>query len=411
MDITIRIGHETVPELLCFCKQQERRRFTLVADRNTYAVLGCQVEAALRRHGLHVTSVVLADEAVVPDERSIMRVLVGAGRESGTFLAVGSGTLTDITRFASHRSRTDFISLPTAPSVDGYTAPGASLVLDRLKQTVPAHPPIAIFADLPTLCAAPRPMIAAGFGDVLGKFTALADWRLAHVLVGERYGDAVARRVQEALDACIRHVDAIGNASGDGIRVLMSALIETGACMLDFGASRPAAGAEHYASHYLEMMLLWSNRPAILHGAKVGLATLRVAEAYGRLRDLTRERAIDSLREARRPDRAGEVERIRAAYGGISEHIVAEQSAWLGISEDDFEAFKATILTHWTEVQRIAAAVPAPDTLAQWLRSVGGGTDAAAIGLTEADMAAALDASPYLRDRFTILRLNRLLGI
>ena len=113
-----------------------------------------------------------------------MQVLVRADRENRTYLAVGSGTITDITRFASHRTKADFISIPTAPSVDGYTSPSASLVIERLKQTVIAQPPIAIFADLPTLCAAPRPMIAAGFGDMLGKYTSLADWQLGHSVVG-----------------------------------------------------------------------------------------------------------------------------------------------------------------------------------------------------------------------------------
>jgi len=51
-----------------------------------------------------------------------------------------------------------------------------------MKQTISARSRIAIFADLPTLCAAPRAMIAAGFGDMLGKFTALADWRLGHLV-------------------------------------------------------------------------------------------------------------------------------------------------------------------------------------------------------------------------------------
>ena len=155
--IPVQIGADVTADLVRYCQARRLDRFTLVADRNTYPVLGEAVERALKRHGFQVQAVVLAGEEIIPDERSIVQVLVRAGRESYTYLAVGSGTITDIARFASHRTKADFISIPTAPSVDGYTSPGSSLIIDRLKQTVVAHPPIAVFADLPTLCAAPRP--------------------------------------------------------------------------------------------------------------------------------------------------------------------------------------------------------------------------------------------------------------
>ena len=63
----------------------------------------------------------------------------------------------------------------------------------------------------------------------------------------------------------------IGQASPSGIEKLMDSLVDSGMCMLDFGNSRPASGAEHYMSHFLEMKLLREGRPAVLHGAKVGL--------------------------------------------------------------------------------------------------------------------------------------------
>lgn len=104
-------------------------------------------------------------------------MLLQADQVARTYLAVGSGTITDITRIVSHRTRCNLISFPTAPSVDGYTSPNASLVIRREKITITAQPPLAVFADLGTLKAAPHAMIAAGYGDILGKATALADWR------------------------------------------------------------------------------------------------------------------------------------------------------------------------------------------------------------------------------------------
>ena len=94
-------------------------RFTLLADQNIYPILGKSVEAALEQHRLDVNTIVLTGREIIADEYYIMQVLVRATREERVYLAVGSGTLTDIVRFVSHRTKSSFISIPTASSVDG----------------------------------------------------------------------------------------------------------------------------------------------------------------------------------------------------------------------------------------------------------------------------------------------------
>jgi glycerol-1-phosphate dehydrogenase [NAD(P)+] len=410
-NIAIYTGEQAIAELIRYCEAQHLNRLMLVADRNTYRVLGQTVEAALKDRGCDVNTVVLSGEEIVPDERFIVQVLARADQEVRTYLAVGSGTVTDITRFASHRTRTNFISIPTAPSVDGYTSPSASLVLDRLKQTVIAQPPIAIFADLPTLCAAPRLMIAAGFGDMLGKYTSLADWQLGQLLWDEPYSATVAQRVRNALQSCVDLIQPIGQASPDGIRSLMEGLLESGLCMLEFGNSRPAAAAEHYVSHYLEMKLLWENRPAILHGAKVGLATLWVAQRYEQLRQLTRAQAIDRLAAAPRLDHAQTIEYIKSVYGPIGDKVVIEQAPFLDMTESAYDQLKQKIVDHWVEIQAIAATVPSVQTLRDLLQTVGGPIEPHAIGLSNDEIALALNCSHYFRNRFTIFKLNQILNI
>ena len=81
---------------------------------------------------------VFESQEIVPDEAFITQALLQTDQVERTFLAVGSGTITDIVRLVSHRTRRPFISLPTAPSVDGFTSPSASLVIGRIKQTVMA---------------------------------------------------------------------------------------------------------------------------------------------------------------------------------------------------------------------------------------------------------------------------------
>ena len=161
--LPVTIGNHVVWELIRYCKQRALEDFLLVADENTYTALGEMLEGILKDQGYDVITIVLKGEEVIADEHHLVRVLLNTDGKERMFLAVGSGTITDITRFVSHRSGREFISLPTAPSVDGFTSIGAPLVVGGLKQTIICQPPSAVFADLPTLAEAPRRLIAAGF--------------------------------------------------------------------------------------------------------------------------------------------------------------------------------------------------------------------------------------------------------
>ena len=130
-------------------------------------------------------------------------------------------------------------------------------------------------------------MIAAGYGDVIGKYTSVADWRLGHLLWGEPYMESAALGTLAAVQLCVDNTEAISRASPEGLRALMQALLATGDNMLDFGGSQPASGAEHHYSHFWEMKLLREGRPALLHGAKVGVAATKVAEIYSAVRAMS----------------------------------------------------------------------------------------------------------------------------
>lgn len=411
VNLPVYIGNDAIAQLIHYCEDHRLSQFTLVADGNTYPALGQAVEAAFKGHGFDVKSVVLTGQEIIADEYYIVQLLLHADRADRTYLAVGSGTITDIVRFVSHRTRAHFISVPTAPSVDGYTSPGAPLVIGRLKQTIPAHPPVAVFADLPTLCAAPRTMIAAGFGDMLGKYTALADWKLGHLLWDEPYNEQVANRVRCALQKCVQNVRGIGAAEPDAIRSLMEGLVESGFGMLEAGNSRPAAGAEHYLSHYWELKLLREGRPAILHGAKVGVACILIAEQYEQVRQLTRQQAIERLKDVPLPDRDQEIGRIRADYGPIADQVIAGQAPFLDLSEHTYEQLRQKIIAHWDAIQEIADSVPPTQELVQMLRLAGGPTDTRGLGLGDEEVAQGLEYSHYFRNRFSVTKLKRMLGL
>ena len=399
------IDEQAVEQLVAYCQANGLHKLLVVSDRNTQRVLGERVESALQTAGLDVKRAFLDEDEPVADALRVFRVLLACDDQPRTLIAVGSGTVTDITRFVSHRTGVDFIAMPTAPSVDGFTSIGAPLIIDGVKISIICQPPRAIFADLNVLAAAPRSMIAAGFGDMLGKFTSIADFRLGHLLWDEPYDETIARRTLGAAQLCVDQAVEIGNGSPTGIHSLMDALVESGFCMLDFGNSRPASGAEHHYSHYWEMTLLQENRPAILHGAKVGFATILVAQMYEQIGQLSRDQVSDVLEGATLPLRSQELAQIEAAYGDLAAEIIAIQRPFLAMTETQFDQVKTKILQHWESIQQIAADVPSAQQFTTLLQTVGGPTNPAALGLSEAEIQQGAAAGHYLRDRFTVRKL------
>jgi glycerol-1-phosphate dehydrogenase [NAD(P)+] len=403
------VGDEALQSLYRFCEHNAFRMFLLVADTNTFAVLGEAVEKELRKRRWEVTTVVLQDKEVLADSRTILRVLLAYDTLARTFLAVGSGTITDITRLVSHRTGNRFISIPTAPSVDGYASTNVPLIVDGIKKSFTTRAPAAIFADTTTLSSAPKRMIAAGFGDMLGKYTSIADWRLGHLINDQPYDESIARRALDAVRSCTDSVQAIGGAVPTGIAKLMEALIESGLCMADFGSSVLASGTEHHYSHCWEMKLLMEGRPPILHGAKVGVATILVARLYEKLRQLSRNDALDLLRDSIAPLPEDEASKIRAAFGPMAGVIIRDQPVFFDFHENGFERFKQRIVESWSDIQAIAAEVPSAERIIELLTLAGGPTSPEELGLSAEDLALATSSAHYLRRHFTVRRLMELL--
>ncbi len=65
------------------------------------------------------------------------------------------------------------------------------------------------FADIEVLAAAPKTMTAAGVGDMMAKFTSLADWEFGHLMQGEPYCPLAVEITKNALDDCMLAVDKI----------------------------------------------------------------------------------------------------------------------------------------------------------------------------------------------------------
>ncbi|MCI2414578.1 MAG: NAD(P)-dependent glycerol-1-phosphate dehydrogenase [Candidatus Aramenus sp.] len=196
---------------------------------------------------------------------------------SGSIIGVGGGKSIDVAKYVAFRLNQDFVSVPTAPSHDGITSPFASIRGLGKPVSVKAKGPIAIIADIDVLSSAPRRLINAGIGDIIGKIVAVRDWRLASKLRGEYYGDYTASLAILSAKHGLSCTRIINRDLKYGVRLLMEALISSGVAMGMAGSTRPASGSEHLFAHAVEMLY---PGPA-LHGELVGVGTIMMAYIHG----------------------------------------------------------------------------------------------------------------------------------
>lgn len=277
----IRVGSGVIQELPGILRDLGASHIFLVTDNYTYEAAGRQVEQLLDQAGLAYHKRVFQTETpLVPNEYALGSVLAAMTSQDDMLLAVGSGTLNDVTKYVSARTGIPYVIAATAPSMDGYASTVAPTILDGFKTTLPAVYPAAIVADVDILKDAPMPMLTAGFGDIIGKFTSLADWRLSHQLNGEYYCPEVAGVIEAAVETCAANAQALAQREPQAIQAVTEALILSGLAMGMVGVSRPASGAEHQMAHYWEMDALRREEEHPLHGNAVGVGTVLAASLY-----------------------------------------------------------------------------------------------------------------------------------
>lgn len=351
------IGEGVLQKIPAFLEKQQLRRPLLVYDQHTKAAAGDKLEAILTASGLIYEASQLSENAqqdVIADERAILQVLVDASPEIDCMIAVGAGTIHDITRFSSFKMGLPFLSVPTAPSVDGFNSKGAPIVLEKVKKTFQTQAPIGLFADVAILVQAPQSMVAAGFADMLGKYTSLADWKFGRLTAGEPYCDAAAEMTQEALALCVDHSEEIAVRDDAGVQYLLTGLIQSGMAMSLFGHSHPASAAEHHLSHYWEMGFLQEERKQLLHGEKVGVACGIIADHYHE----HRQHVLNAVDPAVRP-----------------------------------------------QVEALFEEIPSGKEIRSILQKAGGKTTREELGIEETWVSHGLEEAHHIRDRYTMLRL------
>lgn len=331
------------------------KNILVLTDENTVRY-GRPFASRLADAGLSVSLYTIPEKEPVADEKTCALV---AGRLApyDYVLAVGAGTLNDIAKYTTFHAGKKCGVLASAASMDGFTSGVTPLIKKGFKITENAQTVSDILIDFDILCAAPKIMTGAGTGDILAKFCCLTDWKMSHLLNGEAYNEEAASLMRVALGQCVDSIESIKACGRQGIDDLMRALLISGYAMVIAGSSRPASGAEHHMSHFLEMDFLRRGERIPLHGVKVGLGTMVSLRMYKRLKDL----------------------------------------------HEDFEG-KETVIG-------LAEALPEPEWVAGVLSSLGCPTRFSELGVAADTVRDMLFNCYKIRDRFTIMTLYNKFGL
>lgn len=367
-------------------------RFAVVMDPDTQHVLGQQVVVSLTR-GATVQQAVLGRHPH-PDMDTVQAVIAATG-DADALVAVGSGSINDITKYAAHLSGKPFVVFGTAPSMNGYTSVSAAITEAGLKKSLPATLARGVFLDLDVMAAAPQRLIASGFGDSMARSTAQTDWLLSHFLLDTPYRDAPFMLLRDDEEALIASAASLGRGDVDAIELLVRTLVLSGLGMTLCGGSYPASQGEHLIAHYLDM--LGSDLPPAHHGEHIAVTTMTMARLQEELlsRRALRIRAI--------PESEADVV---AAFGPELGSTCWQASAAKHFDDQQVEEINRRLASGWPDIREQVRAVGRPVAeIEHALIAVGAPTTPADVGIPVTFYQEAVGHARQIRDRFTSLDL------
>lgn len=374
--------------------------FTVVADANTWDAMGSRIAAALGRRGA-VKSVILdhphADMATIA---ALEEKLAGAEG----IVAVGSGTLNDITKFVTGRTNRRYAVFATAGSMNGYTSTTASITLENgLKVSLPSHAPAGFFVDLGVSASAPSYLSAAGFADCLVRSVAQVDWWMSHRLLGSLYSTVpfvIQEKDEEELNARAAGI-AVGDIAANGYLYRVLTLCGLGVSFT--GMSNHGSMGEHQVSHYIDCFA-GDSHPGTLHGQQVGVAVLTMARLQRMFLDSDKAPVI-------RPTRIDPEDMARRMGPAIAAQCYAEIQPKI-FDEKAAAAFNEKIAAMWPQLRQElnAFAMPVAE-MERLLRDAGGPMTAADLGLPVDFYREAVVHCREMRNRFSFLDIAADAGI
>ena len=392
----IIIESEAIKKLSMIMEKEGFKNITIICDENTYAAAGEEIKEIIPK-GKFIN---LKSENLHANEIAVQKVYECLAVKNDVLIALGSGTIHDITRYVAYNKDIPFISVPTAASVDGFVSTVAAMTWRGYKKTFTAVSPIYVVADTDIFKEAPYRLTASGVSDLIGKYTALVDWKISSIVIGEYICNKVCNMEIDAVNKLCECVDDLVLGKSEAYEQLMYALILSGLAMQIIGNSRPASGAEHHMSHLWEMEVINKHLDAY-HGEKVSVGLILVMEEYKKIK-----KSIENGRC-----------RVKKYYGleeDILKEVFKSREMYDSIMKENtpdplLNVNKVILQNRLESIAEILEKLPTLDFVKNTLKRAKAVTTLEEIGLSNDVKQNSIRVLPYVRNRLTLMRISKML--
>ncbi len=382
----------------------------LLADEITFGIAGQRLEAILRDAG-HAVRVEIVSGCPRVDDETAEAVAARVRADDAVLISCGSGSITDLGKFAATRHGLPQIAVATAPSMNGYASSIVAIISKGLKTSIPIQPAVAVVADTDILCAAPMEMIRAGLGDLLSKPFCNSDWKLSSIHTGEHFCPRPFALIRDLEPLYIRDSAGLARRDRRAIGAMTEALVFSGVSMIIAGSSSPASGAEHLVSHFLDMRWVHAGTAHDFHGAQVGIGSIASAFIYERMMQ-TAAADVDRQQLATAWERGEKLRQdVRALFGEKSDEILA-QFAKKRPDRVSYEAGCDRLVSSWDAIRATLSPMLMPAAAVRdALMQAGAKTRFSELGISRQEFCDALHLGMAIRGRYTILDVAHTFGL
>ena len=401
----VLIEKGAIKELPSLIKECSGKKPFILSGKQSFSASGKSVLSVVEAAGIAYTKYVYPYSPVVPEEHAVGAAVMHFDRDCDCVVAIGSGVINDIGKILAGTFKIPYIIVASAPSMDGFASATSSMEMDGLKVSLNSTFPWAVLGDTDILKSAPLPMLCAGVGDMLAKYISLAEWRIAHLIVGEYYCPLVAALVENALKKVVNAAEKLLEKDEAAIKSVMEGMVIGGVAMNYAGLSRPASGMEHYFSHIWDMRALaFDNVRSDLHGIQCGIGTLLSLKAYMYLQNVR-----PSWQKAAAHAASFDLE----SWNRELEEFIGPGAKAMVLREAKEGKYKLAghasrferIIDSWDEIQEIISALPDYREIYQLMVSLHMPTDPHYLGYSNEDIRKCFSMTKDIRDKYIGSRL------
>jgi glycerol-1-phosphate dehydrogenase [NAD(P)+] len=221
------------------------------------------------------------ENKISANQANLAEVLAKA-RNRDLIIAIGSGTINDLSKLASSNLKIPYIIFASAASMNGYLSANASIMIDGHKKSLSATLPLAVYCDLDILKAAPSDLTKAGIADSLCFYNCYFDAKLSNMILKTDLNEESFTILAGPIDDFMASYQRYSLDNKILLKKLITILLIAGISMTIAKSSYPASQAEHLIAHLLEMKYP-SKAGNILHGLQIAVTTMSVSKLQAKI--------------------------------------------------------------------------------------------------------------------------------